>query len=205
VTAADTTHLAARILEAANSGMTREQAARFFDGWHEFYLLAGTAAVTLVGLLFVALSFNLDILVHESKAHVLAHARSTLITFSYILVVSLGMLIPNQTALQAGMFLTVSSAIVGMIHIRSLFQRRHRSALPFDRSMRRRSIIFIVAYALALFAGVGMIVTRVPEMLFSLITVICMMLGNAMGVAWDLLVEVGKLKAEGERAGAAQE
>jgi len=41
------------------------------EHWHEFYLLAGTAAVTLVGLLFVALSFHLDTLLHESKTHLL--------------------------------------------------------------------------------------------------------------------------------------
>ena len=46
---------ATRAVDAVGFTMTREQAAHFFEGWHEFYLLAGTAAVTLVGLLFVAL------------------------------------------------------------------------------------------------------------------------------------------------------
>jgi hypothetical protein len=28
------------------------------EGWHDFYLMIGTAAATLVGLLFVSLSLN---------------------------------------------------------------------------------------------------------------------------------------------------
>ena len=33
------------------------------SGWHDFYILAGTAAATLVGLLFVGLSLHLRIVV----------------------------------------------------------------------------------------------------------------------------------------------
>lgn len=177
----------------------RAHAAEVFAGWHEFYLLAGTAAVTLVGLLFVSLSFNLDVLLHESRAHMLAHARSTLLVFSYVLVVSLGVLIPQQSALQLGVFITVASFIVGTIHARSMRLPRGTAPTKFERTMRRRGRIYLIGYSIAFLTGVGMLATREPQMLFSMITVICMMLGNAMGVSWDLLVEVGKLKAEMER------
>ena len=32
----------------------------FVEHWHEFYLMTGTAAVTLAGLLFVAISLHVD-------------------------------------------------------------------------------------------------------------------------------------------------
>ena len=193
-------HAGPRVVDALGSvpmaALNREEAALFFEGWHEFYLLAGTAAVTLVGLLFVALSMHLDVLIHESKAHVLAHARSTLMTFSYLLVVSLGVLIPHQSALQLGVLLTVASTIVGSVSLRSMLRQRGMAPTDFGRIMRRRTRIQLVGYLIALLTGVAMIVTGAPQMLFSLIGVICMMLGNAMGVSWDLIVEVGKLKAE---------
>lgn len=31
------------------------------EAWHDFFMLAGTAAATLMGLLFVALSLRIDI------------------------------------------------------------------------------------------------------------------------------------------------
>ena len=38
------------------------------ERWHDFYLLAGTAAATLMGLLFVSLSIHLEKIVAEGGA-----------------------------------------------------------------------------------------------------------------------------------------
>ena len=63
-------------------------------------------------------------------------------------------------------------------------------------ALEQRSHVYVIGFAVAFLTGVAMVVTRAPQLLFNMISVICMMLGNAMGVSWDLLVEVGKLKAE---------
>jgi len=168
----------------------------YFDAWHEFYLLAGTAAVTLVGLLFVALSFHLDVLIHDTRAHLLSHARSTLVSFIYVTVVSLMFLIPHQNARLLGISLTVASSIVLTMIVVQVVRGRGKSASKHERFLRRRSRLLMVAYAVALLNGIAMVVMRVPELAFNLIGVICLLLGNAAGTAWDLLVELGKLKAE---------
>jgi len=167
-----------------------------FEGWHEFYLLAGTAAVTLVGLLFVALSFNLDVLIHESRAHLLAHARSTLLTFSYLLVVSLGVLIPHQGVIMLGMLILIASFVFGTIHVVQTRRPGGGGDPRFERGMRRRGRIFLIGYGIAALSSAGMLATRTPQLLFEMVPVVCMMLGTAVGVAWDLLVEVGKMKAK---------
>jgi len=177
--------------------MTRIEAIEFMERWHEFYLLAGTAAVTLVGLLFVSLSFNLEVLIHSSHAHVLAHARSTLMTFSYLLVVSLGVLVPQMGPQLLGVLIFVATCIFGTSHV--LSTRRRGDDSKFERGMRRRGRMFMIAYIIAAAASLTMILTGAPQLLFDVIPVVCMMLGTAMGMSWDLLVEVGKLKAA-ERA-----
>jgi hypothetical protein len=48
-------------------------------GWHDFFILAGTASATLVGLLFVGLSLHLRIVVSTSEVRSLA--RVTLANF----------------------------------------------------------------------------------------------------------------------------
>jgi len=169
--------------------------AEFFDRWHEFYLLAGTAAVTLVGLLFVALSFNLDVLLHETKAHVLAHARATLLSFTYVLIVSLGFLVPFQNLRVISVLIIVSSIVVGGSQLRQPRRPRGMEPLPFERKMMRRGIVFLIGYVLALAIGIAMMLLGAPELTYNLIGIICMLLGNALGSSWDLLVEVGKLKA----------
>ena len=192
MTAADSLHAVA----AAAMSPERVHASEFFAMWHEFYLLAGTAAVTLVGLLFVSLSFNLDVLIHESKAHLLAHARSTLLNFTYVLVISLGFLIPLQSARMLSILITLTSAVVGTIHVRRGRSPKGMTPSAFERGMRRRVRIYTICYAVAFLNGIAMFVTERPELSFNMIAIVCALLGNAMGIAWDLLVEVGKLKAE---------
>jgi hypothetical protein len=127
----DSLHVAAATIHFA----TRDPAlAEFFDSWHEFYLLAGTAAVTLVGLLFVALSFNLDVLLHETKVHVLAHARATLLSFTYVLIISLGFLVPFQNLHIISVLIIVSSIVVGSFQLR---QPRRPAAWSRCRSSGR--------------------------------------------------------------------
>jgi hypothetical protein len=61
--------------------------------WHDFYVVAGTAAATLVGLLFVGLSLHLRAVLSRSEVRSLA--RVTLANFGLLLIVSLFMVIPE--------------------------------------------------------------------------------------------------------------
>lgn len=63
-------------------------------GWHDFYAITGTAAASLVGLLFVGLSLHLRIVV--TRPEVQGLARVTLTGFSVTLVASLLMVVPRS-------------------------------------------------------------------------------------------------------------
>ena len=43
-----------------------------FEGWHEFYLMAGSAAAVLIGLIFVVISLMQD----RSRSSVLSGSRT---------------------------------------------------------------------------------------------------------------------------------
>jgi hypothetical protein len=57
--------------------------------------------------------------------------------------------------------------------------------------MRRRILIPSAGYLLMLTAGVG-VYLRIPEMLYQMIGATCMILGNAAGTSWELLVRVAQ-------------
>src|SRR5438445_13212406 len=81
------------------------------SGWHDFYILAGTASATLVGLLFVGLSLHLRIVVTASEVRSLA--RVTLANFGAVLFVALFMVLPqgpSATGLQL-----IGAGIVSLI------------------------------------------------------------------------------------------
>src|SRR2546430_11222948 len=69
------------------------------SGWHDFYILAGTAAATLVGLLFVGLSLHLRVVIASSEVRSLA--RVTLANFGAMLFVALFMVIPQDRSTAA--------------------------------------------------------------------------------------------------------
>jgi hypothetical protein len=65
-----------------------------FDGWHEFYGLLGTAASTLVALLFVAASVGVGLLTTERAAGTRLYISPIILHYASVLFVSLIILIP---------------------------------------------------------------------------------------------------------------
>jgi len=169
----------------------------FLDQWHDFFLLSGTAAVTLVGLLFVALSLNLDVLIHETKAHLLHHARSTLLSFTYVLFISLIGLVPRQGLRMIAVNILLLSAISLGVHLYGAWRARRQITSAEERFMNRRGRTLVLGYTLGVGFGAALIYYRDPALLYFVVGLVCMLLGNAAGSSWDLLVRVGKLKASG--------
>jgi hypothetical protein len=170
---------------------------RYFESWHEFYMMAGTAAVTLLGLLFVSLSFHLDVLLHESRAHLLQVARMAMMNFIAVLIISLFFLAPDMTTRPLGMNLVIISAVFSVFATGSLLRalRRH-DVSRHSAFVLRRSLISVVGFLATGVVGYLMASRRDPNQAYWLIGCISMILGNAAGTAWDLLVRVGRLKQE---------
>ena len=166
--------------------------AETLHGWHDFYLLAGTAAATLAGLLFVSLSLNLERLVEPSHAHLLALSRSTLIAFLLTLAASLMMLTPSYSLRITGATMIVV-AIAGMlITLRLMRSAKHSDAGGFSRgAMWRRNLAPLASYALIGLSGYG-IQNRNLEFMNLAQPAFCLLLANAVGVSFELLVAVAR-------------
>jgi hypothetical protein len=72
------------------------------DQWHDFFLaLAGTAGV-LTGLVFVAVSINLQEIVSEPGSGLPGRAAEALILLVGVLMASILMLVPGQGSVMIG-------------------------------------------------------------------------------------------------------
>jgi hypothetical protein len=73
-----------------------------FEGWHEFYLLAGSAAAVLIGLIFVVISLMQD----RSRSSVLAGSKlymgPIVLGVSFVLALSAAALTPGIDADEYG-------------------------------------------------------------------------------------------------------
>ena len=170
------------------------------EHWHEYYLLTGTAAVTLVGLLFVALSFHLDTLLHESKAHLLGTARMAFTSFIYVMMLSLGFLAPGISPHFLGLFLfMLSGFLIGHVVWVSVTHARKRDREGFDRFLRRRYVMTGVIAAVAMASAVRFLSDGNADWFRTVAFIVAVMLVNAASISWDLLVQVGRLKQAQER------
>lgn len=175
------------------------------EHWHEFYLMAGTAAVTLVGLLFVALSFHLDTLLHEKRAHLLAAARLAFMNFIFVLMLSLFFLIPNTEPFLLGIAALVLSVIsLGGVVWDGMRNRIKAKATGHEAFLRRRYVMSGFFMGLAIMSAWGLIASPRVALLYQFVPVVCAMLANAAGMSWDLLVQVGRMKRVAEHEGASK-
>ena len=66
-------------------------------GWHEFYILLGTASATMVALLFVAASIAGGVFSHGRRAPLRVFLSASVVHFSSVLAASLIILVPLQS------------------------------------------------------------------------------------------------------------
>jgi hypothetical protein len=65
--------------------------------WHEFYVLIGTAAATLTGLMFVVVSIGPQVIATRSTGGVRTFVTPVMVHFTSVLAVSALMLVPLMT------------------------------------------------------------------------------------------------------------
>ncbi len=66
--------------------------------WHDFYALIGTAAATLVGLMFVAASVGAGVFTQERQVGMRTFLSPTVVAFSVVLAISLAGVLPIADA-----------------------------------------------------------------------------------------------------------
>jgi hypothetical protein len=171
------------------SGMDSSDFHGAIEALHPFYSLLGEAAATLLGLLFVSVTFNRQILESASGTAQRRYAENIFRQFVFLVWLSLAMLLP-MTALELGLNLLVQSLcffiwiFVGFC--RSLLLP-HASR---DRSWWRNYLLNFAIYLSAACAGC-LLLARGSESSSSfsfLITVSFLALFSGLYGVWRLMV-----------------
>lgn len=160
----------------------------FVIEWHEFYSLLGSTAGTLTGLLFVALSLNIETLNREEYAQFRYLAQQTFANFIFLMLLSLCFLIPHATPNRLSICLTVLSTFIVFI---TLGYWRTQRSLPIandlHRQIARTPAMSLIAYFVMLLAAVN--VSRGQDQsLYLVVGVVLLMLATAARNAWVLLM-----------------
>jgi len=157
-----------------------------FHTWHAFYLLVGTAAATLVGLMFVAASIGSSVFSERNRVALQAFISPTVVNFAAALFVCIGVMIPSQTWLSLGLLLT-GGGIAGVIYAGrvwvQMFVRRSFHVDVIDRMFY--SAVPLIGYLLILAAGILLLLDKAWSAEVTAAALVVLMFA-AIRNAWDM-------------------
>lgn len=167
---------------------------QYLERWHDFYMLAGTAAATLIGLLFVSLTLNTEVMSDESQIGLKQLATQTFASFLYVLLISLLLLIPDHHPKMIGGEILILGAF-GLLNA-----TRHIQPVISNRQANWAKIYLFWRFIMPTVSYVGLIAIALlvwqgrHDGLFLLVFVVFILLVTATHNAWDLLVGISKRK-----------
>lgn len=157
------------------------------DAWHDFYLLGGTAAATLVGLMFVSASIAAGLFTDRHRAGLQTFLTPTVLHFGAVLITSLLVMVPSQSWLSLGALLLAGGA-VGLGYSVVTCIRMHRRGLAARIDVPDRiwyAALPVAGYVVMVAAAVALL--REAELgldLLALAQALLMLMG--IRNAWDM-------------------
>ena len=173
------------------------------EPWYDFYLLIGTSAGTLVGLMFVAASVGAGVFTHERQHALRIFLSPTVVAFSGILAASLAGVMPAATCLPAGL-LRAAIGRRGAIYSGLVWFRMVREGIARSIDLEDRvwyAMIPSVAYMLLTAGGIAFCLGA--GLACALLAAgMCLLLIAGLRNAWDMTTWV--VLHKGSRAAAAR-
>lgn len=164
--------------------------AQAIDGWHDFYIMIGTASATLIGLLFLSLSLNADMITRRANADLRALAAHTFGNFMSVLMFAVLFLIPSQVPPGLGLPLLGTGAY-GLYSTLSHFLETRRTR---GRVWGRVGLAVRFATPTVCFVTLIIVAATVlrgeTKYLYWLVPVMILLLIAASRNAWDLLMRL---------------
>jgi hypothetical protein len=168
-----------------------EHLSKHLEGWHDFYVLVGTGASALTGLLFVIVSLGPHVAERQKLKGVRAYVSPVATHFVYVLVVSAVMLAPELPVPFLGALLA-AAGVGGIVY--SAWTRAHELWRKSELSIL--DWIWFIAlpygcFTLLLLSGIGMYVDS-PRALYGVGSFAVLMIVVGIRNAWDLVLWVAQ-------------
>jgi hypothetical protein len=161
------------------------------ETWHEFYLLVGTAGVTLTGLLFVVVSLGPRVVAQHQATGVRAFISPNAVYFTTTLVVSAVLMVPSLSAMAIGPLLCLGAvASLGYLVYTKAHQRWRHSKLPFLDWIWFVGLP-IAGYVLLLLSGIGFLLQAALSM-HGVAVALILLLVIGIRNAWDLVIWISR-------------
>jgi hypothetical protein len=158
------------------------------ERWHDFYILTGTAAATLIGLMFVALSFAIGSKAERTRGDMNAWVTPSLIYFIEVFIIAAAAIAPISLRIIGGLLaiLLLINLPFGLWRLRYLLtqhkeERIERTAWLWQSLVPMTAQLILGAGALGILVEDGRGLLAIPISVLLLMTA-------AVRNAWYLVI-----------------
>jgi hypothetical protein len=158
--------------------------------WQNFYILSGTAAATLAGLMFVAVTFGAGLFTPETEAAARAWLDPPFYHFFHILITAALTLMPTMSPSALGAIVVALSMARTLALARTYkrFREAHETYGDLELSDWLTGVVFPLLCYLALAAsGAGFLAGYTASFTALAVAMLVMMVLGVIG-AWELLL-----------------
>ncbi|HEX9321015.1 MAG TPA: hypothetical protein VF913_02680 [Xanthobacteraceae bacterium] len=155
--------------------------------WHEFYLLIGTAAATLMGLMFIAASIAASYFTKEHQAGIQSFFTPTVVHFASVLITCVVLLAPLAVTPLGVLLLAIGAVGLGYASFVWVRMGRRGFTSTIDLADRFWYALSPVAGHLLLIAAAVMLLTLGDGRTLELLAIaMVFLLLAAIRNAWDI-------------------
>ncbi len=158
--------------------------------WQNFYMLVGTAAATLIGLMFVAVTFGAGLVSSQSTTSARAFLDPPFAHFVTVLVTACLLLVPtmNPTLLGGALLVVTSLRLYALFGIQRRMREAHQRYNDIELSDWLMGVILpALCYAGLLASGAGFLADRAAAFTGLAVVIIVVLLLGVFG-AWELMM-----------------
>jgi hypothetical protein len=165
------------------------------DQWHDFFLMVGSGAAALTGLVFVSMTLNLEAIVKEiTHKH---RAINTLTGFSAIVVICALVLMGGQNYQTIGIEWLITSLVTGCIYVHGITKARRRGRSKFGLGLPRL-LLGTALYIVEIIGTLMLTLGHIAGLYVAAIAMVALLTFTITG-AWLLLVGVVEERLESKK------
>lgn len=170
-----------------------ETFAQAIQPWQAFYAAVSGATATLVGLLFVSLSLNLDLVAGKEHADTRTLAIQTFSNFIYVLAISLVFLIPNPSPSGLGITFLIFGALGTIDVVRSIVSGAHGGGYRWRTRAQRlrfiggRYLLLLASYLTLALVAIDLWTGDTSNLGWVLFVIFSLLISGTV-TAWNLLI-----------------
>ncbi|MFL5783507.1 MAG: hypothetical protein ACJ76H_02785 [Bacteriovoracaceae bacterium] len=159
------------------------------ESWNEFFILVGTGAATLVGLMFIALTFGSRLVTKETVDAAKAFLTPIINHFTQTFLISCAALIPSPTSVLPGVVCLLTSS-VRLVLLRHAYKNLKRPvhSEDIDQSDWLQTLYLpLIIHISLVITSIGLM-NSLPWSMYALAVILLSLLTLGIINAWEMLM-----------------